>query len=53
MKISLEEIMLVKELREKGVTDREIAFLLVRKTLTTDSLISLYEQKYGHQTNRV
>ena len=46
MKLSLEEIRFVQELREKGLSDREIAFLLVRKDLTSENLINLYQQKY-------
>ena len=48
--LSLEEIRFVQKLRKQGLSDREIAFLLVRKDLTNERLINLYKQTYGEKT---
>ena len=50
--LSLEEVCFVQELREKGLSDREIAFLLVRKDLTNERLINLYQEKYAQGNTR-
>ena len=49
MKLSLEEIRFVQELREKGLSDREISWLLIRKNFTTENLIDLYRKEYANR----
>ena len=52
MNISPEEIRFLNELKEKGLTDRQRALLLIRKDLTNESLIRLYQEKYEKRNTR-